>query len=79
MYVLLQVFVYGNESKFDKFRQVNASVHEVLIADVIASMKYRVQVLAFNRIGESSKSRYVGVGECNVNAYMTSLSVQLVS
>ena len=59
---LLQVFIKGNESKFDKFLTVNASVYEVLVPGIVDKMQYRVQVLTFNRIGESGKSRHVDVG-----------------
>jgi hypothetical protein len=58
----LQIYLYGNESRFNQELTTNASTTSVLVPRVVKGINYRIQMSAFNRMGEGEKSKIQFLG-----------------
>ena len=54
--------MHGNETKFDREIPVNSSLEAIYVHHLVRDMTYRVQLSAFNRMGEGARSEPVVVG-----------------
>lgn len=61
--VSLQIYLQGNESKFDRIVDVNFSIESVHVHHLVRDMPYRLQMAAYNRMGEGVKSEPLILGE----------------
>lgn len=65
MFYKSQIYIFGNESKFDREIQINSTLEAVYIQNMIQDMVYKIQMSAFNRIGEGFRSEPIVIGRIN--------------
>ena len=58
----LQIFLYGNETKYNREIRVNETVNAIIINHLVHGMAYRIQLLAFTKIGDGPPSDPTIVG-----------------
>lgn len=61
-YFFLQIYMFGNESKFNREIKTNASATSAVVQHLVRGMNYRVQLVAYNRLGDSVKSKPLFLG-----------------
>jgi len=59
----IQIYIYGNETRFNRELKLNSSSQAVYIHDFAASMTYHVQIAAFNQAGDGLKTDVIAVGK----------------
>jgi len=59
----LQIFITANEPKYSREIQVNTSVDSFMWRPLVKDVTYRVQMLAFNEIGDGVRSEAIVVGK----------------
>ena len=59
-----QIFIFGNESKFNREITTNASTFHLTTHHLVPDMVYRVLVLAWNKMGDGVKSSPLVLGQC---------------
>lgn len=55
--------MYGSEAKYDREIPINATVEGIFIHHVVKNMTYKIQMAAFNRMGDGTRSDPVLIGE----------------
>ena len=56
--------MYGNETKFNREIITNATATALTVRHLVKGMNYRIQLLAFNRMGDGVKSKPKFLGVC---------------
>ncbi|ESN98989.1 hypothetical protein HELRODRAFT_188972 [Helobdella robusta] len=57
-----KIFIFGNNSKFDREIQINSSMRELRIQNMIQDMTYKIQMCAYNRAGDGFRSDPIVIG-----------------
>lgn len=69
-----QIYMFGNESRFNREIETNASTSMMLVRHLVKGMNYRIQVAAFNRMGAGVKSKEQFLCECRRFLYLVTSS-----
>lgn len=57
-----KIYIYGNETKFDREIQINSTLDAIYIHSMIKDMTYKIQMSAWNKMGEGLRSEAIVIG-----------------
>lgn len=57
-----KIYIYGNETRFDREIQINSSLDSIYIHGMIKDMNYKIQMSAWNKMGEGLRSEAIQIG-----------------
>lgn len=63
VFTVFQIYIYGNETKFDHQIQINSSLDSIYVHGMIKDMNYKIQMSAWNKMGEGLRSEAIQIGE----------------